>query len=158
MEKSSHFSDTQSETAAEASEIDLTRFVKAHQESYAAALREIQGGRKYSHWMWYIFPQLVGLGHSNTSRYYAIHNLEEAAAFLKHPYLGKNLLEISSALLQLDKNNAREIFGFPDDKKLQSCMTLFEMVSGENSVFEQVLKKYFDGQRDNITLRRFGRR
>ena len=126
--------------------------MEAQKRSYPTALQEIQNGRKMSHWMWYIFPQIAGLGHSYTAQYYAIQNLEEARAFLNDPYLGKNLLEISHALLPLETNNPTEVFGKPDDMKLRSCMTLFAAVSEEGSVFHQVLEKYFDGNRDRLTL------
>ena len=131
---------------------DLSRFTLAHRSDYPLALKEIQGGRKYSCWMWYIFPQLQGLGYSETSRYYAISGLGEAAAFLRDPYLGGNLLEISAALLSLETNDAYGVFGPPDDRKLQSSMTLFSLVSEEGSVFHQVLDKFFDGKKDQRTI------
>ncbi len=136
--------------------IDLSRFVNAHKQSYQTALEEIKNGYKYSHWMWYIFPQIHGLGRSSTSQYYAIQSLEEARAFLEDPYLGKNLLEISQALLNLDTNNATEVFGRPDDMKLRSSMTLFSLVADADPVFQKVLDKYFDGRKDGRTLRVLG--
>lgn len=132
---------------------DLSRFTKAHRYSYQTALSEIKNGRKTSHWMWYIFPQMRGLGRSDTSRYYAIQSLDEAKAFLKDPYLGKNLLEISNTLLALDTNNATEVFGKPDDWKLKSCMTLFSIISEDGSVFHKVLDKFFYGKPDKRTLK-----
>ena len=135
---------------------DLSRFVEAHQHSYKTALLEIQKGRKTSHWMWYIFPQLYGLGHSSTAKYYAITDMDEALAFIRDPYLGKNLVEISNALLKLDTNNPTEIFGKPDDRKLKSCMTLFSLVTEEETVFNKVLEKYFDGKPDRRTLNILG--
>ena len=136
--------------------IDLSRFTEAHKRAYQTALKEIQKGRKTSHWMWYIFPQIHGLGHSSTSRYYAIHGLDEAGAFLHDPYLGGNLLEICHALLALNTNNATEIFGKPDDMKLKSSMTLFSLVPDADPVFQNVLDKYFSGKRDHRTLEILG--
>ena len=132
--------------------IDLSRFVEAHNQSYDTALKEIKNGHKYSHWMWYIFPQIQGLGKSSTSRYYAIKNSGEALAFLNDAYLGGHLIEISQVLMQLDSDNPTEIFGKPDDMKLRSCMTLFASVSDDNSIFHQVINKYFDGKPDKRTL------
>lgn len=123
---------------------------------YQTALKEIQSGHKYSHWMWYIFPQIHGLGRSSTSQYYAIQSLDEARAFLEDPYLGKNLLEISQALLNLDTNNATEVFGRPDDMKIRSSMTLFSLVADADPVFQKVLDKYFGGRKDGRTLRILG--
>ena len=102
---------------------DLSRFETAHRKDYAKALREVKNGRKTSHWMWYIFPQIHGLGFSSTAQFYAIDSLEEAVAFLNDPYLGGNLIEISTALLALETNSATKVFGFPDDLKLKSSMT-----------------------------------
>ena len=104
---------------------DLDRFLTAQRRDYAAALREIQNGRKRSHWIWYIFPQVAGLGMSSTSQYYAISGLDEARAYLREPTLRAHLLEISSALLALDESDPTAVFGFPDDLKLRSSMTLF---------------------------------
>ena len=131
---------------------DLSRFVEAHKQSYETALKEIKNGHKYSHWMWYIFPQIQGLGRSSTSQYYAIKNYDEALAFLNDEYLGRHLIEISQVLMQLDSDNPTEIFGKPDDMKLRSCMTLFASVSDDNSIFHQVINKYFDGKPDKRTL------
>ena len=130
----------------------LSRFVEAHNQSYDTALKEIKNGHKYSHWMWYIFPQIQGLGRSSTSQYYAIKNYDEALAFLNDEYLGGHLIEISKALMKLDSDNPTEIFGKPDDMKLRSCMTLFASVSDDNSIFHQVINKYFDGKPDKRTL------
>lgn len=134
-------------------QMNLQRFTDAHQHHYAAALREIRGGRKLSHWMWYIFPQVEGLGKSQTSRFYAIRDLEEAKAFLQDPCLGKNLLEICGALMQLETGNATAVFGKPDDMKLRSSMTLFSLAAGEDSVFSKVLDKFFGGKPDGRTMR-----
>jgi len=132
--------------------LDLSRFIEAYRQSYQTALREIRNGRKSSHWMWYIFPQIHGLGRSTTSQYYAIQSLEETIAFLNDAYLGGNLTEICNALLMLETNRPTEVFGRPDDLKLRSCMTLFAFVSEDNSVFYKVLEKYFDGKPDYRTL------
>jgi uncharacterized protein (DUF1810 family) len=130
----------------------LQRFIDAQEPDYQTALAEITAGRKRSHWMWYIFPQYDGLGFSSTSRHYAIKSPGEAAAYLEHPILGLRLRECVDTLLAVTGRTAHEIFGSPDDMKLKSSMTLFAHVSPEGSVFEQVLDKYFGGQRDGKTL------
>ncbi len=136
---------------------DLSRFTEAHKHDYERALREIRNGRKETHWMWYIFPQIHGLGDSSMSLFYAIRNLDEAAAFLADPYLGMNLREISEALLTLETNRPQDVFYWPDDMKLRSCMTLFSLVDKEeNSVFSRVLDKYFGGKQDSKTLEILG--
>lgn len=134
----------------------LERFVQAQESSYARALREVKNGRKTSHWMWYIFPQLSGLGHSQTARYYAIRDRAEAEAYLAHPVLGKRLLEISSELLKLESFDVTAVMGWPDDLKLKSSMTLFGLVSRE-PVFRQVLEKYFRGEEDVYTVQAISR-
>ena len=131
---------------------DLSRFHEAHRLSYAAALEEIRGGRKRTHWMWYIFPQIRGLGRSPTAEYYAIRDRAEAEAFLRDPVLGGHLTEISLALLDLEDNDAAMVFDFPDNLKLRSSMTLFAAVAGESSVFQRVLDKFFFGEPDARTL------
>ena len=135
---------------------DLERFVSAQERDYLTALAEIRRGRKRSHWMWYIFPQLRGLGMSSTSYFYGIENLEEAKAFLDDPFLGKNLIEISEALLSLDNSDARSIMGSPDDLKLRSSMTLFSLAAPEEPVFKKVLEKFYLGIQDPATLRILG--
>lgn len=132
--------------------MSLERFVTAQEDSYEIAFREIRQGRKQSHWMWYIFPQIEGLGHSSTAQYYAIRNREEAEAYLEHPVLSKRLLEISEELLKLDSSDPLEVFGSPDHLKLRSSMTLFFIVSGQE-VFKKVLDKFFDGNLDQRTVR-----
>lgn len=132
---------------------DLERFRRAQAADYAQALSEIRAGRKRSHWIWYIFPQIHGLGYSSTSRYYAIRNLEEAKEYLNDPVLGPHLLEISRALLDLETNDPHQVFGSPDDLKLLSCMTLFEQADPENEVFGQVIDKFYGGRRDKKTLK-----
>ena len=135
----------------------LDRFVKAQQGDYAQALREIQAGRKRSHWMWYIFPQLQGLGFSSTAQYYGLRDLEEAVDYMEHPVLGPRLVEISQALLALDTSDASAVMGYPDDLKLRSCMTLFELAAPEQPVFAAVLEKFYAGRRDSRTLELLGR-
>ena len=131
--------------------ISLDRFIDAQKEDYDMAFREISNGRKRNHYMWYIFPQIKGLGRSSTAKFYGIDGLEEAKEYMENEYLGNNLINISSKLLELDTNNPKDIFGGIDSKKLKSSMTLFELVS-DNEVFSQVLEKYFNGERDELTL------
>ena len=135
---------------------DLSRFERAHDDDYARALAEIRAGYKRSHWMWYIFPQVAGLGRSPMARHYEISGLAEARDFLDHPVLGAHLREISSALLALETSDASEVFGWPDDMKLRSSMTLFDVAHGHPSVFSAVLDKYFGGIPDELTLRILG--
>jgi len=137
---------------------DLSRFLKAQEQDYEQALREIRSGRKRSHWMWYIFPQIQGLGFSPTAQYYAIRDLQEARDYLAHPVLGTRLKEISSALLDLNGLSASEIFGYPDDLKLRSSMTLFRMADWNEPVFLEVLEKYYDGKPDARTVELAGKR
>jgi uncharacterized protein (DUF1810 family) len=135
---------------------DLSRFITAQKSDYEIALAEIKNGRKTSHWMWYIYPQIAGLGMTDTSRFYSIKDSEEAAEYLMHPVLGKRLIEISKELLQLKSNNARMIFGVPDDMKLRSSMSLFASMPGTDPVFQLVLDKFFDGEPDPKTMRILG--
>ena len=132
---------------------DLDRFVRAQAPDYARALSELRAGRKQTHWMWYVFPQIEGLGESAMSRRYSIKGVAEARAYLDHPLLGARLRECFAAVQNIEGRSAREIFGSPDDMKLRSSATLFAAVSGE-AVFENVLQKYFDGKPDEETLRR----
>ena len=134
----------------------LQRFLDAQATDYARALAEVKAGRKRSHWMWYIFPQVQGLGFSETSRFYGIQDLAEAAAYLQHPVLGPRLVAIGEALLALPGSNATSIMGSPDDMKLRSSMTLFGAVPGAPPVFEAVLAKFFGGKPDDKTLRLLG--
>ena len=137
---------------------NLQRFLDAQKNDYQNALSEIRNGRKRSHWMWYIFPQIQGLGFSETSRYYAIKDINEAEEFLKHPVLGSRLIEICRALINLPVNDPYQIFGNPDDMKLRSSITLFAAVQGADPVFEKVLDKYFDGKKDERTLQILGKK
>jgi len=131
---------------------NLDRFVQAQEEVYPRALAEIKLGRKRSHWMWFIFPQIDGLGYSSTARFYAIKNADEALAYLNQPLLGKRLIECSEALLKVKAKSAEEIFGYPDDLKLRSSMTLFANVSPPDSIFSRVLDQYYASQPDGQTL------
>ena len=134
----------------------MRRFVEAQQHSYEQALAEIRAGDKVSHWMWFIFPQLDGLGSSPTARRYAIKSLAEAEAYLKHPVLGPRLQECAEAALAVEGRSAWAIFGSPDDLKLRSSVTLFGLVSPPQSVFHRLVDKYFDGEPDSATLRLLG--
>jgi uncharacterized protein (DUF1810 family) len=134
----------------------LSRFVEAQEHDYARALAEIKSGRKRSHWMWYIFPQLDGLGFSATSKHYAVKGRAEAEAYLRHPLLGPRLLECCDAVLGVEGRSALDIFGSTDAVKLKSCATLFACVSPAGSVFDRLLQKYFQGERDAKTLRLLG--
>ena len=134
---------------------DLDRFVQAQAPDYDRALSELRDGKKRSHWMWYIFPQIEGLGTSPMSQRYSIKSAAEARAYLDHPVLGPRLRECAAVVRDIVGHSAPEIFGSPDDQKLRSCATLFAAVS-DDDVFEQVLQKYFDGQPDTETLRRLG--
>lgn len=134
----------------------LERFVEAQQAEYNIALNEIKNGKKETHWMWYIFPQVLGLGFTSVSMEYGIKDLDEAAAYLNHPVLGPRLIEISNVLLTLDTDNAREIFGGSDAVKLRSSMTLFSLVPNADKVFELVLDKFFKGRKDEKTLQLLG--
>jgi uncharacterized protein (DUF1810 family) len=131
---------------------DLQRFVDAQEHVYERALAEIKSGGKRSHWMWFIFPQIDGLGASSMSKRYAIRSVAEAKAYLAHPLLGPRLLESAAAALAVQTSSALELFGSPDDMKLRSCATLFACVSSELSVFSQLINKYFDGKPDDRTL------
>lgn len=130
---------------------DLNRFISAQERSYDAALREIKAGHKRTHWMWYIFPQIAGLGFSSTAQFYAISSMQEAKDYYAHPVLGKRLVEISEALLALDTSDAGAVMGYPDDLKLRSSMTLFLAASGD-AVFQMVLDKFYSGKPDSKTL------
>jgi uncharacterized protein (DUF1810 family) len=135
---------------------DLRRFVDAQAGSYAQALSELRSGRKYSHWMWYVFPQYEGLGHSPMARRYSIKSVAEARAYLAHPILGARLVECAEAILAIEGRSAHEIFGSPDDAKLCSSATLFSRVAESRSPFHRVLEKFFDGVGDGRTLELIG--
>lgn len=131
----------------------LNRFIEAQEKTYPDAFHEIERGKKTSHWMWFIFPQISGLGHSETARFYAIKDRKEAELYLKHPVLGKRLIAISKLLLRFNGTSAYEIFGKPDDLKLRSCMTLFNALNDTDPVFQAVIDQYFDGKGDENTLK-----
>ena len=131
--------------------MDLERFILAHNKSYETALNEIKNGYKESHWMWYIFPQIRGLGISEIAQYYEISNLDEAKEYLANDILRSHLFEISQALLNLSTNNPLEVLGYPDNLKLKSCMTLFNYIE-PNSIFQKVLDKYYNGEIDMMTI------
>ena len=135
---------------------DLQRFVVAQSSVYATALAEIRGGRKRSHWMWFVFPQLEGLGSSPMARRYAVSGRAEAEAYLRHPVLGPRLVECFEAMLAIEGRSAHEVLGSPDDLKLRSCATLFAAVAPVHSVFRSVLEKYYAGEPDAMTLERLG--
>ena len=131
---------------------NLNRFVEAQSDVFQRALTELKRGEKRSHWMWFIFPQIAGLGYSSTANFYAIKSKDETKAYLNHLLLGPRLIECSKVLLQHQGLSASDIFGFPDDLKLRSSMTLFATVSEPDSVFSRVLGQYFEGQPDDRTL------
>jgi uncharacterized protein (DUF1810 family) len=131
---------------------DLNRFLEAQQDDFAQALAEITSGRKRTHWMWYIFPQIDGLAFSSTSKHYSIKSIDEAKAYLVHPILGPRLQQCVEAALRCHGRSATAIFGTPDDLKLRSCATLFAAVSPPDSAFERLLQKFFDGEPDRKTL------
>lgn len=132
---------------------DLYRFIKAQEKDYSVALLEIKNGKKRSHWMWYIFPQIQGLGFSEMSVFYAIRDLQEATEFLRHPLLGQRLINICNVLLALKENDPGKILGSPDDMKLKSSMTLFASLPDVDPVFDKILTKFFNGEKDNKTLK-----
>lgn len=132
----------------------LERFVQAQQAVYEQVMEELRAGRKRSHWMWFIFPQIEGLGRSEMARHYAISSKEEAAAYLNHPVLGPRLELCAQLVLSIEGKNLNEIFGDPDDMKFHSCMTLFASVAGSASIFQACLNKYCGGQPDPGTVAR----
>jgi uncharacterized protein (DUF1810 family) len=141
-----------SDTIGRDDPFDLSRFTSAQERVYHSVLAELRSGQKRTHWMWYIFPQIDGLGRSATTKYYAIKSIEEARQYLNHPVLGTRLLECAEAVFAIEGRPISEIFGYPDDLKLRSSMTLFACVAGPRSVFARILDKYFHGERDVRTL------
>lgn len=135
----------------------IKRFLDAQESDYNTALAEIRAGRKGSHWIWYIFPQIAGLGRSGTATYYAIKDMGEAREYLAHPVLRQRLLEISEALLELDGGDPLAVMGSPDDLKLRSSMTLFALAEPECEVFQKVLDKYYGGKMDQRTVSILGK-
>jgi uncharacterized protein (DUF1810 family) len=132
--------------------MSLERFVTAQAPIYAQALAELRAGQKQSHWMWFIFPQLIDLGESAMSRQYGIHSLAEASSYLAHPVLGARYRECCQALMNVRGKSARDIFGSPDDMKFQSSLTLFAETAPDEILFFNLLEKYFDGEADEATL------
>ena len=130
----------------------INRFIRAQENIYPQVVNELQNGKKTSHWMWFIFPQIEGLGFSSTSKYYSIKTIAEAKEYVMHPVLGKRLLECSTILLKIEGKSAESIFGYPDNLKLQSSMTLFSFTSPESTVFLNVLNKYFKNKKDQKML------
>ena len=131
---------------------NLHRFLEAQERVYDTVLDELRAGRKSSHWMWFIFPQITGLGHSGMAQKFAIISLDEAKAYLQHPTLGPRLRECTQLVLNVDGRSAEEIFGYPDHLKFRSCMTLFMTAATDNTIFKDALLKYFDGKPDTLTL------
>ena len=131
---------------------DLNRFISAQQGVYDRVLTELNNGKKRSHWIWYVFPQFQGLGQSKTSKYYAIKTREEAIAYFNHPILGKRLKECTEAVINIQGKSVSEIFGYPDDRKLKSSMTLFSSIASD-PLFGLVLDKYFHSEKDEETLK-----
>lgn len=135
---------------------DLNRFVEAQAGSYGQALAELRAGRKRSHWMWFVFPQIAGLGSSPMARRYAIGSLAEARAYLAHPVLGERLLDCTRAVNAFEGRSANAIFGAPDDVKFRSCLTLFDRAGPDRPEFSRALAAFFEGRPDPLTLERLG--
>lgn len=131
----------------------LQRFLDAQDKNYTRAWSELREGRKQSHWMWYIFPQIAGLGQSETSKYYAIRDFREAEEYIRHPVLGRRLIDMSRLLLMRSDEDIRRLLGSPDDQKLRSSMTLFSLLPGADQVFQDVLDRFFGGSGDHCTRR-----
>ncbi len=134
--------------------MSLARFVEAQAPIYVCALAELKAGRKQSHWMWFIFPQIAGLGHSAMAQMYAIASLDEARAYLAHPLLGVRLRECCDAVLAVEDKNAHQIFGSPDDLKFRSSLTLFSQAAPEEPLFSELLGKYYSSEADPLTLQK----
>lgn len=144
------------EETAMADSFNLERFVDAQADVFSDALAELRAGRKRSHWIWFIFPQMKGLGHSAPSEYYGIGSLAEAAAYLRHPILGPRLAQCTRLVNDVEGHSIHEILGTPDDMKFRSSMTLFARAAEEDAVFRAALEKYFGGQPDRLTLEMLG--
>lgn len=132
--------------------VNIERYIEAHKREYKQALEEIKSGKKKTHWMWYIFPQIDGLGISSTSKYYAIRNKEEVQAYLNNEYLYNHLIEICKELMKLNTNNIIEVLPYPNNYKLCSSMTLFYLTKSKEEIFKQVLDKYYNGKLDEKTI------
>lgn len=133
-------------------EFNLNRFLDAQKDLYEIALNEIKTGKKFKHWMWFIFPQYKGLGYSLTSQKYAITCIEEASMYLNHPILGQRLVEITNAFLNLENKSAYEILGETDYLKMKSCMTLFDSIQAKSDIFSKVINKYYSGSKCDRTI------
>jgi len=133
---------------------DLQRFIEAQDRVYETVRAELKSGRKRTHWMWFIFPQIAGLGHSAMARRYAISSLAEAEAYLKHGILGPRLRECTRLVTMVEGRSAHDILGSPDDMKLHSCLTLFSAAAPQDQIFRRALEKYFGGEEDPATLAR----
>lgn len=133
-------------------DFDLNRFIEAQEMHYGQALTEIKNGKKQSHWIWYIFPQIKGLGYSEKANYYAIESIDEAKEYLNNTYLYNNLIEICNELLKLETGNIIEVMGYPDNLKLCSSMTLFYLAKSDEFIFKQVLNKFYEGKLDEKTV------
>jgi uncharacterized protein (DUF1810 family) len=131
---------------------NLHRFLDAQERVYDRVLEELRAGRKSSHWMWFIFPQIAGLGHSSMAQQFAMGSLDEAKAYLQHPILGSRLRECTQLVLNVEGRSAEEIFGYPDYLKFRSCLTLFLTAAPDNALFNASLLKYFHGKPDQLTL------
>lgn len=131
---------------------NLHRFIKAQDAVYDRVLRELSEGRKRSHWMWYIFPQIAGLGHSAMAQHYAITSKNEASAYLEHPILGQRLRQCTRLVNAVQNRRIEDIFGYPDWLKFHSSMTLFDVCGKDNAIFREALDKYYAGRPDNLTL------
>jgi len=134
--------------------VSLERFVTAQAQIYPRVMAELKAGCKQSHWMWFIFPQIAGLGHSTMAQMYAVASLDEARAYLAHPLLGARLRECCQAVMTVEGKTAHEIFGSPDDVKFRSCLTLFARAAPNETLFTDLLDKYFDGEADELTLQK----
>lgn len=131
---------------------NLNRFVAAQEQCFDKALDEVRNGRKETHWMWFIFPQIIGLGLSDTAMYYSIESIGEAKLYLEHEVLGPRLVQITKALLALETDDPVEVFGDIDALKLNSCMTLFDYITDDENIFNDVIDKFYDGVKDEKTL------
>jgi uncharacterized protein (DUF1810 family) len=134
--------------------VSLERFVEAQEAVYARALTELRAGKKQSHWMWFIFPQIAGLGHSAMAQMYAIASLDEARVYLAHPLLGTRLRECCEVVMAIEGKTAHQIFGSPDDLKFRSCLTLFAHAAPDEVLFRDLLEKYYNGEEDELTLQK----
>jgi uncharacterized protein (DUF1810 family) len=136
---------------------DLNRFLRAQEATFESACEELRRGQKTGHWMWFIFPQMIGLGSTETSRYYGITSLDEATEYLRHPILGERLRMASELVALLKEGSIHQVFPYPDDLKLRSSMTLFAQAASDDQIFMHVIDRHFDGELDGRTLRLIAR-